>query len=198
MIKNHVFIWFISFILVVISNTFFTANYRDAAVSEKREVMAFLGDSVGEKVLANSNTIYGYCCNFLAAFTQRIFVPSTESTVSSDMKSTAKITHGAFWTSIYMSIVRTQVSLLWLYSLFFLFIGVFFQGYVRREHIKYSMAWSSPDKYSWGWHSLIASIGLFFTYIFFPVSITPFAPALMLAFFMLGFYLLISNFQQKI
>lgn len=198
MIQRHVFVWVISFVLVIISNLLFTSNYLEDAVSEKKSIVFFLGDNVGKQVLSNSNSAYKACCNFLASFTQKIFVPNEGSTVEDGMKSAARMVHGAFWTSIYMSIVRSQVSLLWLYSLCFLFLGIFFHGYVRREHIKYSLVWSSPDKYNWGWHLIIASIGLFFTYIFFPVAITPFAPMIMLSLSMFGFYLLVSNFQQKI
>lgn len=198
MIQRHIFIWVVSFALVIASNLFYTSNYLQDAVSEKKSVVLFLGNDVGRQVLSNSNVAYKACCNFLASFTQKIFVPNKGSTVDDDVKSSARMIHGAFWTSIYMSIVRAQVSLLWLYSLCFLFVGIFFHGYVRREHIKYSLSWSSPDKYGWGWHSMIASVGLFFSYIFFPIAITPFAPAVMLVLSMFGFYLLVSNFQQKI
>ncbi len=198
MVQKHLVMWLLSFMFVIVANLFFAQNYQDDATKEQKMISGFLGYESGTKINANAVSIYKYCCNWLAEYSAIIFVPEENRNVSDGFKSNISILHGAFWTSIYMSIVRSHIALLWLYVLCILFIGLFFQARVKRKILKYTYGYSSPDKYTWGGHMIIASFGGFFTYIFFPVPIHPLMPITLLLLAFLGLYLLVSNFQQKI
>lgn len=190
--------WLFSFILVFVLNTLNSKTFREDAINEQNLIGEFLGENSKTKINESSSEIYKVCCNFLAKYTAYIFVPDENRDVEKVFKKGISDFHGSFWTSVYMSIVRSHIALLWLYVLSFVFVGLFMQARTKRKILTHTIGYSSPDKYKWGWHSLLATFGGFFTYIFFPIAIHPLSPLILLFVAMMGLYLIVSNFQQRI
>lgn len=197
MFKKHAIIWVILTLGMIVYSAFFDESLIvDQVMSEQRMIKSTMGDSAFERIRERTNATYGFCCNWIASLTHRVFVPQYDD--EQGLKEKMNKAHQGFWTTVYVLITRIFIMFEWLFVFWVIFIASFNHGLVKRSISVTNTAWSSPIRYHLGLHYGVALIGMCVNYLVFPWAINPYMAVVILTLISIVLYVISSNIQQKV
>ena len=198
MFAKHIMLWALAMVGMIVASFFDMGSVQNEATKEKAMYERLLGTHETDQLIDKTTSLYVVCCNLAARFTKQIVVPGETSTVKDETKLKAELAHQAFWTSVYMAIARSILTLNWFVALIPILIGVAGTAVVKRNLVRYQYGKSSPVHFNWGYHLIIAYTGLVFSYILFPIAVSPYVPAIVFGILLIGVYLRFKNIQHKV
>ena len=197
MIKRHLIAWLIGTVIILILNLWFGDRMVIEQFKQERTLIEqTMGDGAADRIRNGTNFVYRYCCNWVADFTYKVFVPPTKDEYG--VQQSVASSHQAFWTSIYMIITRLFVLAEWLVVFWVLVFAAGNHGLTKRAISVTNTAWSSPVRYHLGLHYLVGVIGLVINYVLWPWSVHPYIAAFLLGLTCLVVYVITSNIQPKV
>lgn len=197
MIQRHIIIWLIGTVIFLGANLWFGERMIIEQFKKERvKITQTMGDSASERIRTNANTVYSFCCNWLAGFTEHVFVPPTKD--SYGVREAAISSHQAFWTSVYMMITRIFVIGEWMLVFWIVFFAAANHGLTKRAISVTNTAWSSPVRYHLGLHYMVVVMGLQINYILWPWTVHPYIAVGLLTLMCFVAFVITSNIQPKV
>lgn len=197
MIQRHIIIWLIGTIIFLGVNLWFGERVViEQFTKERGQITQTMGKDTAERIRGNTNTVYSFCCNWLAELTEQVFVPPTQD--SYGVRDGVISSHQAFWTSVYMMVTRVFVIAEWMLVFWVVFLAAANHGLTKRAISVANTAWSSPVRYHLGLHYMVVVMGLLVNYILWPWTLHPFIAVGLLSIMCFVAFIITSNIQPKV